>query len=411
MTEEKRSSERKESMIVIEFRKAGTTDDYYAGITHNFSDDGFSFESEALALQSGPVLDFKLKHPGRDETINFLGVVVWTTKQKYSLVAGVKFQTLQTEKQNILAEIISLSPTPADSVTRKEVKPVQLPSAEDPDPVRKENDSGVITESIVAAVRNSGTEETGSTEEKDISEAVPPEVRTERFASAPKETGSTEEKDISEVVPPEVRTERSGSASKVKNRPWKLARVLITVLIVLASVVLAGYLIHNSSTERLMERPPSLLMSRNTVPEVLPRAREDELPFDEDSPSESLNKGPETVETVPEVLSRDREEALPLDEDSLSESLNKGPETVETVAGGRFIIHVSAWKTKRYAMSFNKKVMSFYPDTIMVFENNYYIIMVPNIVSHEEALSIAEELAGRFDVSPLIYVQRRSIPK
>ena len=195
-------------------------------------------------------------------------------------------------------------------------------------PERKES---IITESIVAAVRKSSAEETGSTEERDISEAVPPEVRAEK----------------------------SGFASKVKNRPGKLSPVFITVLIVSAFAVLAGYLINNSSTEKIY-------------------------------PDSGFTQ---EVDLIP-------------DEDSPSESANKGSETGETVAGERFNIHVSAWKTKGYAMSINKKVMSFYPDAIMVFENNYYIIMVPNIASREEALSIAEELADRLNVSPLIYSSR-----
>ena len=60
-------------------------------------------------------------------------------------------------------------------------------------------------------------------------------------------------------------------------------------------------------------------------------------------------------------------------------------------------------------MYMNKKIMSFYPDASIIYENNYYIVMVPNIASHEEAFSLSEELADRFDVSPLIYVQQRNI--
>ena len=423
-------------MIVIEFREAGTTGEYYSGITHNCSVDGFIFESETLDLQSGTVLDFKLKHPERDETISCSGDVVWTKKQKYGFIGEVKLHSVPTEKQNILAEIISLSPPPGDSATRKKLKPAQSPSAEDRDPAQNESYSDRITESIVSAVWKNSTEETGSTEERDISEAVSPEVRTEK----------------------------SGSAPKVKNRQGKLSPALITVLIVAAFAVLAGYLIQNSSTESLQERLSSLLMSRNTVSEVLPKDREDELPLNEnkepeaqieeapiitepentfldtvpitaerDEPSrfapteagegtvdpspDSLDK-PEKTETgivvIEEKIDTDtglNQEVTDLipDEDSSSESLNKGPETGETVAGKRFIIHVSAWKTKKYAMSINKKVMNFYPDAIMVFRNNYHIVMVPNIASYEKALSISEELADRFSVSPLIYGQQYNV--
>jgi hypothetical protein len=385
-------------MIVIEFREAGTTGEYYSGITHNCSVDGFIFESETLDLLSGTVLDMKLKHPERDETISCSGDVVWTKKQKYGFIGEVKLHSVPTEKQNILAEIISLSPPPADSATRKELKPVQSPSVEDPDSVQNESYSDRITESIVSAVWKNSAEETGSTEERDISESVSPEVRTEK----------------------------SGSASKVKNGQGKLSPALITVLVVAAFAVLAGYLIHNSSTESLQERLSSLLMSRNTVSEVLPKDREDQpsrlAPTEAgegavDPSPDSLDK-PEKTETgivvIEEKINTDpgfNQEVTDLipDEDSSFESLNKGPETGETVAGERFIIHVSAWKTKKYAMSINKKVMSFYPDAITVFQNNYHIVMVPNISSHEKALSISEELAYRFNVSPLIYVQQHNV--
>jgi hypothetical protein len=368
-------------MIVIEFRKAGTTGEYYSGITHNCSEDGFIFESETIDLQSGIELDLKLKHPDRDETINCTGDVAWTTKQKYGFIAEVKLHRVPTEKQNILAEIIPPNP-PADSVIRKELKPAQSPSAEDRDPAQNESYSDRITESIVSAVSKNIAEEAGSTEERDISEAVSPEVRTEK----------------------------SGSASKVKNGQGKLSPVLITVLIVSASVVLAGYLIHNSSTERLKERLSSLLMSKNTISEVLPKDREDELPLNEIKEPANTQIEEAPIITEPENTFLD---TVPIaaDEDSRSESLNKGSETWETVAGERFIIYVSAWKTKGYAMSINKKVMSFYPDAFMVFENNYHVIMIPNIASYEEAFSISKELANRFDLSPIIYVQQRNIPE
>ncbi|GBE40478.1 hypothetical protein BMS3Bbin09_00360 [bacterium BMS3Bbin09] len=380
MTEEKRLSERKESMVVIEFRKAGTADEYYAGITRNYSDDGFSFESETLNCRSGAMLEFKLKHPDRDEIIKCLGGVIWTRQQKYGLIAGVKLHSVPTEKQNILAEIMSpFHSHLTDSAIRKELKPAQLPSpaqsppAEDRD-VQNERYSDIITESIVSAVRKNNAEETGSTEEEDIVEAVPPEVRTEKYSSAP----------------------------KVKNRQGKLSPVLITVLIVSALAVLVGYLINNSSTEKI-DPEPGFNQEVDLVADT-----------EKIDPDQGFNQEVDLVadtEKIDPDQGFNQEVDIISDEDIPSESLNKGLETGETVAGERFIVHVAAWKTKVYAMSIKKKVMNFYPDSIMIFENNYYIIMVPNIASREEAVSIAKELADRFNVSPLIYVQQRNIPE
>jgi hypothetical protein len=151
-------------------------------------------------------------------------------------------------------------------------------------------------------------------------------------------------------------------------------------------------------------------MSKNTISEVLPKDREDELPLNEIKEPANTQIEEAPIITEPENTFLD---TVPIaaDEDSRSESLNKGSETWETVAGERFIIYVSAWKTKGYAMSINKKVMSFYPDAFMVFENNYHVIMIPNIASYEEAFSISKELANRFDLSPIIYVQQRNIPE
>lgn len=424
-------------MIVIEFREAGTTGEYYYGITHNCSEDGFIFESETIDLREGTVLDLKLKHPEKEETINCYGDVVWTKKQKYGFVAKIKLHNVAPQKQKILAEIISLSPPPAESATRIELPPAQAPSAEDRGPAQNKRYSDIITESIVSSVSKNSAEETISSEERNISDAVPAEMRTEK----------------------------SHSASNVNNRQEKKSWVFITVLIVLASVVFASYFIHNNSTEELKERPSHLLMNRNTASEVLPENRKENLPLNEikepandhielapiiietentyldtnaktadgDEPSWSAltEAGEETVDPSPNSLNKpDKAEKviavieekvdpdtgfdqkvtdLITDEDSSPESLDKGPETGEAVAGKRFIIHVSAWKTKEYAMTIKKKIMRFYPDSIMVFENDYHVVMIPNIASREDALSISEELADRFDVSPLIYVQQRNI--
>jgi len=415
LTEEKRRSERKENMIVIEFRKAGTTDDYYAGITQNFSDYGFSFESDNLDCRSGAVLDFKLKHLGRDKAINFLGIVVWTMKQKYGLIAGVKLHTVPTEKQSILAEIISLSHPPADSATRKELSPVQSPSAEGRAPVLKESDSSIITESIVSAIGKSCNEETTGTQEKAISEVIPPEVRTERPDSASKEKGSMEEKDISSVVPPEVRNERSSSVTKVKNKPGKISPVLIMVLIISASAVLAGYFIYNSSTEKI-NFAPALDQEAEKI-NIAPALNQE---VEKKAPVPALDQEAEKI-NLASALAQELEKADPdtglvqgVDlipyEDIPAASVNRGAETLETVEGERFVVHVCAWETKGYAMAFNKKVMRLYPDAIIVFENDHHIVMVQDIVSREEALSIVEDLAGSLDVSPLIYVQKSSLP-
>ena len=134
-----------------------------------------------------------------------------------------------------------------------------------------------------------------------------------------------------------------------------------------------------------------------------------------------LNKKDPEIETVPVPEGQSADETdipSPLDqglaniipeEEPPSQDFNKGPERAQDVTGERYIIHISARKTKKYALSLNKKIMRLYPDTIIIFENDRYIIMIPNLASREEARTIVTKLTNNLDVSPLIYRQRRNI--
>ena len=301
-----------------------------------------------------------------------------------------------------------------------------------------EKKEGIITESIVAAVRKSSADEKGNAEEVDTPEAAPPEVRTEEPAPAPEETDTPVERDIPKAVPIKVRTEIPGSRSKEKKRQGKLSPLLIMALI----IAVGGYYIYTSSSEKIDSAP----VFEQEVEEITPVPQLDQEVIEKEIiepihsqeatenippasvPAQEVNKeidhepilSQETAAPVPD-LTQEATEKIDLEpvynreadtapvEDGPSESPVKAAENNVPVVGERFIVHVAAWETEGYAVQVKEKIMSVYPNAIIIFENDHYIVMVPNIVSREEAQAVSDELAVNLDVSPLIYIQQRRL--
>ena len=258
---------------------------------------------------------------------------------------------------------------------------------------------GIITESIVAAVRKSSAEEKGNAEEVDTPEAAPPEVRTEEPAPASEETDIPVERDIPKAVPAKVRNEISGSASKEKKRSGKLSPLLIMVLI----IAVGGYYIYTSSSEKIDPAP----VFEQEVEEITPVPQLDQEVIEKEIIEPILTQEATGKIDLEPVYNREADTASV--EDGPSESPVKAAENNVPVVGEHFIVHVGAWETEAYSMQVKEKVMSVYPDAIIIFENDHYIVMIPNIVSREEAQAVSDELAVNLDVSPLIYIQQRRL--
>lgn len=286
----------------------------------------------------------------------------------------------------------------------------------------------------MAAVRKSRGENKEAAEKKELRETVSPEVINEESGPAPREEASVEEVDIPEAYPAEAQAVKTAPSDKMKNRPRKLSPIKIALLVISAISVLAGYYMYNPGFESVgpypgFDQETPLKGDTSPVPDPETAAEIDTAPVLQ--PETSATTDPKNLTAQEIKIGRDRYTApdqeavvkndpnynndyeaanvIPEEEAPSSEEANQGPEAVAGLADERFIVHVSAWETKRYAESFKQKVISLYPNAVIIFENDHYIIMIPNITSREKALSTAAELAEKLDVSPLVYIQQRKI--
>ncbi|MEN8264021.1 MAG: PilZ domain-containing protein, partial [Nitrospirota bacterium] len=108
MPSEKRSFKRFNLFIVVEFRPLGGRAEPFWGITRNFSDKGFSFESQKFSIENGGLLECIFKQPDNQMTVSIPGKIAWKEESdKFQCLTGVKLQDLNEERKAKLLAIMS----------------------------------------------------------------------------------------------------------------------------------------------------------------------------------------------------------------------------------------------------------------------------------------------------------------
>ena len=108
MPSDERSFKRFNLFIVVEFRPLDGRAEPFWGITRNFSDEGFSFESQEFSIENGGLLECIFKKPESDLTVSIPGKIVWKEEaDKFQCLTGIKFQDLNEERKDKLLAIMS----------------------------------------------------------------------------------------------------------------------------------------------------------------------------------------------------------------------------------------------------------------------------------------------------------------
>ena len=108
MPSDKRSFKRFNLFIVVEFKPQGGKAESFWGITRNFSDEGFSFESQEFSSENGGLLECTFKQPDNQMSVSILGKIAWKEESdKFQCLTGVKFQDLNEERKDKLLAIMS----------------------------------------------------------------------------------------------------------------------------------------------------------------------------------------------------------------------------------------------------------------------------------------------------------------
>lgn len=106
MPQERRQFERLEIFLIVDIKPSGEAANYFLGLTKNISLNGFSFESQNYDLNTGDLMEFKIKDPEGDLHVSVAGKVAWKKVTDFECLVGVKFYGLDEETRNKIAALI-----------------------------------------------------------------------------------------------------------------------------------------------------------------------------------------------------------------------------------------------------------------------------------------------------------------
>ena len=130
MSIDRRQFKRFETLLIVEVGPQKEDASYFFGITKNVSFEGFIFESQNYDLQTGDILEFRLKHPKNNLSVPVLGEIIWNSETKFECYSGVKFHRFDSETRSKVFELIS-----ADSIEHA----AHVPMREGPPSAPKRN--------------------------------------------------------------------------------------------------------------------------------------------------------------------------------------------------------------------------------------------------------------------------------
>jgi hypothetical protein len=107
MSVEMRQFKRYDAILIAEARPFQKKREYSTGITSNFSQDGFCFESQSLNPKPSEIMEFKLKHPESDLSVSALGEMVWKKEAWFNRKMGIKFREIEQATKRQLLDIVS----------------------------------------------------------------------------------------------------------------------------------------------------------------------------------------------------------------------------------------------------------------------------------------------------------------
>ncbi|RJR14521.1 MAG: PilZ domain-containing protein [Nitrospiraceae bacterium] len=126
MIYDKRQLKRHEIFLIVEFKPLRSPGGYSIGITRDLSPDGFSLEAQTIDSQRGDIMNFRLKHPDAEWSVDISGEIIWRNHSWYKYVTGIKFLKVTEEQRTKILQLMSAVRDKPDN----EIDPVEFPAAE-----------------------------------------------------------------------------------------------------------------------------------------------------------------------------------------------------------------------------------------------------------------------------------------
>lgn len=113
----RRTFQRFDIITVLEFNLMTAIAGTFAGITRNFSYEGFCVETQCVSFEQGDSMEIRLRHPHSDLTVSLPAYVVWKrTADKFAYLMGIKLKETELDTRLKMLEIMSAAgDLPVDS--------------------------------------------------------------------------------------------------------------------------------------------------------------------------------------------------------------------------------------------------------------------------------------------------------
>ena len=83
----------------------GNNGDSFSGMTKNVSREGMSFISQNCSVEVGSPLQFKMKHPQREDTIEAYGDIAWKRQVGNEWHLGLRFKDINKMDKSAILDV------------------------------------------------------------------------------------------------------------------------------------------------------------------------------------------------------------------------------------------------------------------------------------------------------------------
>ena len=460
MLTSRRSLQRFDITIALEFKQLRDQSDYFYGITRNYSYDGFCIETQCLAFEQGDSVEIRVKHPQSELVVTAPGEVSWKKKSdKFACLMGIKLNETDIEnKLKILGIMSATGDIPIDSFLigdkkgdeaddkswqnlesqmsiekDEESKPETLSddyehinvedqesndlfNLEDTNLTAQEREKALheepATPSVNETAGNFKDQENNNLlnrEDTDIMDQEPG-IPADEVNSSSEKTDAFDpkisvyyketESDINEESGKTLQ-EGIDSTHGESDPPIKESRKdknWIYVLLAIGSIALLSYMV-----PLLFENPNNDTITPLPVSEK--SAPRQETNDGGTKSAVSNNRSDESASqevSQPEIPQLSKEPDVNKVEADVAENKNTLSGNVVTKGEKEYYIQVGAWRNPEYAREMLSKLKKYYPDARIIKEDNFSKVRITGIKSRAAGNTIVKNIKTKFGVTPLL---------
>jgi c-di-GMP-binding flagellar brake protein YcgR len=100
MLSERRKFKRFDVSLEVAFKAVKNADEYFSGVTKNFSRSGLCFESLAVGFAMNAPMELELKLPYNDSYIPVSGNVAWKEQFEDKCLIGIEFSEINKDAKS-----------------------------------------------------------------------------------------------------------------------------------------------------------------------------------------------------------------------------------------------------------------------------------------------------------------------